>query len=121
VAEIETEERCLNFVPDSLKLLLEGILVSKDVGLKLASTGQAIMQAVRPRGLPAPLQVVLGIQLHHHFASRFLIDSLCATGSVVPIKKCKGLEKMPQLIKELMYPTVLPSLFSMSQIMLITT
>ena len=48
VAEIETEERCLNFVPDSLKLLLEEILVGKDVGLKLALIGQAIMQAARP-------------------------------------------------------------------------
>ena len=79
-AEIETEERCLNFVLDSLKLLLGGILVGKDVGLKLASIGQAIMQAARPRVLLAPLQVGLGIQLHHHFASRFLIDSLCRHG-----------------------------------------
>ena len=80
MAEIETEERCFNFVPDSLKLLLEGILVGKDVSLKLASIGQAIMQAARPRVLFAPLQVGLSIQLHHHFASRFLIDSLCRHG-----------------------------------------
>ena len=77
---IETEERCFNFVPDSLKLLLEGILGRKDVGLKLASIGQAIMQATRPQVLLALLQVGLGIQLHHHFASHFLIDSLCRHG-----------------------------------------
>ena len=77
VTEIETEERCLNFVPDSLKLLLERILVDKDVGLKLASIEQAIMQAARLRVLLAPLQVGLGLQIHHHFASCFLIDSLC--------------------------------------------
>ncbi len=41
-----------------------------------ASLGQAIMQATRPRVLLAPLQVGLGVQLHHHFASKFLIDSL---------------------------------------------
>ena len=34
------------------------------------------MQAARPRVLLASIQVGLGIQLHHHFASRFLIDSL---------------------------------------------
>ena len=34
------------------------------------------MQAVRPRVLLVPLQVGLGIQLHHHYASRFLIDTL---------------------------------------------
>ena len=34
------------------------------------------MQAARPRVLLAPLQVGLGVQIHHHFASRFLIDSM---------------------------------------------
>ena len=53
-----------------------GILTGKDVGLKLASIGQAMMQAARPRVLLAPLQVRVAVQLHHHFASRFLIDSL---------------------------------------------
>ena len=76
VDEIETEDRCLNFLPDTLKLLLEGILTGKDIGMKLASIGQAIMQAARPRVLITPLQVGLAVQLHHHFASRFLIDSL---------------------------------------------
>ena len=35
-----------------------------------------MMQAARPRVLLAPLQVGVAVQLHHHFASRFLIDSL---------------------------------------------
>lgn len=48
---------CLNFLPDSLTFLLEGILVRQDFGLKLASIGQVIMQAARPRVLLAPLQV----------------------------------------------------------------
>lgn len=51
-------------------------MTGKDVGLKLASIGQAMMQAARPRVLLAPLQVGVAVQLHHHFASRFLIDSL---------------------------------------------
>ena len=34
------------------------------------------MQAARPRVLLAPLQIGLGVQLHHHYASRFLIDTL---------------------------------------------
>ena len=73
VDDIETEESCLNFLPDTLKLLLEGILAGKDVGMKLAFIGQAIMQAARPQVL---LALHCTIQLHHHFASRFLIDSL---------------------------------------------
>ena len=45
------------------------------MGLKLASIGRVMMQAARPRVLLAPLQVGVAVQLHHHFASRFLIDS----------------------------------------------
>ena len=38
------------------------------------------MQAARPRVLLAPLQFGLGVQMHHHFGSRFLIDALHCHG-----------------------------------------
>ena len=77
---IETEaETNANFLPQTLKLFLEGILASKD-DVKVASIGQAIIQAARPRVILAPLQVGLAVQLHHHFASRFLIDTLHRLG-----------------------------------------
>lgn len=40
------------------------------------SLGQATMQAVRPKILLAPLHIRLGVPLHNHFASKFLIDVL---------------------------------------------
>jgi len=43
---------------------------------KIAAIWQAIMQASRPRVFMAPLQLGLGVQLHHHFASRDVIDTL---------------------------------------------
>ena len=77
---IETEaETNANFLPQTLKLLLEGLLASKD-GVKVASVGQAIIQAARPRVILAPLQLGLAVQLYHHFASRFLIDTLHRLG-----------------------------------------
>ena len=48
--------------------------------MKIAPIGQAIMQAARPRVLLAPLQFGLGVQMHHHFGSRFLIDALHCHG-----------------------------------------
>ncbi len=48
----------------------------KDVSTKIASIGQVVMQATRPRVILTPLQLGLGVQLHHRFASRFLIDTL---------------------------------------------
>ena len=38
------------------------------------------MQATRPRVLQAPLLLGLGVQMHFHFASRFLIDTLDGLG-----------------------------------------
>ena len=77
---IETEaETNANFLPQKLKLLPESILASKD-DMKVASIGQAIIQAVQPQVVLVPLQVGLVVQLHHHFASRFLIDTLHRLG-----------------------------------------
>jgi hypothetical protein len=74
--DIASVEKNVAYLPDTLKLFLQTIFTGKNVNVKLASIGQAIMQAARPKVLIAPLQIGLGVQLHHHFGSRFLIDSL---------------------------------------------
>ena len=56
------------------------ILTGKNIDLKLASIGQAIIQGARPRVILAPLQLGLGVQMHHHFSSKFLIDTLHSHG-----------------------------------------
>ena len=38
------------------------------------------MQATRPKVLMAPLQIGLAVQLHSHFASRYIVDCLHAYG-----------------------------------------
>ena len=77
--EISSTDKALSFIPNSLILLLQTLVVGKDINSKVASLGQAIMQCIRPRALIAPLQIGLGIQLHHHFASKFLIDTPSCT------------------------------------------
>ena len=47
---------------------------------KVGSLGQALMQAARPRSMMMPLQIGLGLELHHQFASKFLIDTLSNLG-----------------------------------------
>ena len=70
-------EKAMAFVPESLRILLQ-TLFPVNSSTKVASLGQAITQAARPRAILCPLQLGLGVQLHHHFSSRFLIDSLNA-------------------------------------------
>lgn len=65
-----------SYVPESLQVLLRNMFAGKNIDTKVASTGQSIMQAIRPRMMIAPLQLGLGVQMHHHFASRFLVDTL---------------------------------------------
>lgn len=68
--------RAMDFLPESLHTLLHFLFPGTNTSTKVASIGQAIIQATRPRVRLCPLQLGLGVQLHHHFASRFLIDSL---------------------------------------------
>ena len=56
------------------------IFSERKADLKIASIGQAIVQAARPRVVIAPLQTGLAVQVHHHFASRFLLESLYSSG-----------------------------------------
>jgi len=82
--EMSSIEQALKFIPKLLQLFLKTIFVGKHISLKLASVGQAIIQATRPRSIVAPLQLGLGVQMHHHFASKFLIDSLNSHGFCSP-------------------------------------
>lgn len=78
--ELASVEKACEFLPESLRIFLQLLFTSVDSKVKMASIGQAIFQSTRPRVILAPLQVGLGIQLHHHFASRFLIDTLHKLG-----------------------------------------
>ena len=73
-------ECALEYVPASLRCLLQHLLVGKDTRKQEASIGHIIVQGVRPRAVIAPLQICLAIQMHHHFRSKFLIDILSAMG-----------------------------------------
>ncbi|CAG2201846.1 unnamed protein product [Mytilus edulis] len=75
-SDVSSLKSNLQYVPESLSYLLETMFAEKDSKMKIASIGQAIVQASRPRVLIAPLQIGLGIQLHHNFASRFLVSTL---------------------------------------------
>ena len=61
---MESRTCCKEFIPPSLRLLLKKMFVAKSTDLRIASIGQAIMQAVRPKAIVAPLQIGLGVQMH---------------------------------------------------------
>jgi hypothetical protein len=69
-------EKNLQYIPESLQTFLLTLITVKGPRLKVSAIGQAIMQAVRHRCQIAPLQIGIGVQLHHHFASKLLIDTL---------------------------------------------
>lgn len=48
--------------------------------MKIASIEQAVMQTSRPRALITLLQLGPGVQVHHNFASRFLVSTLNCLG-----------------------------------------
>nr|XP_054767556.1 uncharacterized protein LOC129274841 [Lytechinus pictus] len=103
-ADISSTSVALDFIPDTLKLLLMNMFVGINVDVKVASIGQAIMQAVRPRVLLAPLQLGLGVQLHRHFASRFLIDTLHSQGFCCSFFEVKRYERRAAISQEAEFP-----------------
>ena len=78
--ELMSKDSNLIYVPGGLQLFLRTIFSEKNVDIKISSIGQAVIQAARPRVLIAPLQIGLGVQVHHHFASKFLVDTLDKLG-----------------------------------------
>ena len=69
-----------DYLPISLRTMLNKLFVGTDKDEKVAAIGQSIIQAVRPRALVVPLQIGLATQLHHLYKSRFLIDTLSVMG-----------------------------------------
>jgi hypothetical protein len=78
--EVSSTEDALKYVPNLLEQFLRSLFVGKDIDLKVAAIAQAMIQAIRPRAIMAPLQFALGIQMHHHFATKFLINTLHSMG-----------------------------------------
>ena len=91
--DMESRTRCKEFLLPSLRLLLEKMFVAKSTDLRTASIGQAIMQAVRPKAIVAPLQIGLGVQMHRQFVSRFLIDSLHIHGFCTSYSEVQKFER----------------------------
>lgn len=77
LSSVESEN---DYLPDTLRCLLDELFVGCNRNVKTASIGQCIVQAVRPRALICPLQLSLAVQMDHHFSSRFLLDTLYKLG-----------------------------------------
>jgi hypothetical protein len=78
--DFESIEKCQDFIPQSLQLFLDVLSKSKSGKLKRIAIGHALQQLARPRILLAPLQVALGVQAHHLYGSRLLVDLLYSLG-----------------------------------------
>lgn len=109
--EMSSVDQALEFIPNLLQVFLKNIFVGKDISLKLASIGQAIIQAARPKAVIAPLQLGLGVQMHHHFASKFLIDSLSSHGFCSPYTVVQKYERSAAVNQGTDIPGYAPDIF----------
>jgi len=92
-ADISSPQKGVEYLPQTLQLLLSNLFVGKDTDTKVAAIGQSIMQATSPRVLIAPLQLGLGVQLHHQFASKHLIETLSNLGYCSSYKEVQRFEQ----------------------------
>ena len=66
--------------------------------MKISAIGQALIQAARPRTVLTPLQLWLAVQMHHHFQSKYLIESLHALGFSASYKEVLKFERNAAMI-----------------------
>lgn len=93
----------LKYLPESLRFILSGLFPGAN-DLKVATIGHCIVQASRPKSVLAPITFGLGIQLHHLYGSRFLIDSLYAHGLCISYDEVLRFSKSAAKSSEMMYP-----------------
>ena len=84
------------------------LFLEKNSDRKIASIGRAIIQATCPRVLIAPLQIGVAVQMHHHFGSKFLIDTVFA----YHILKFKKLELSAEDAQDKEIPGFIPVQFA---------
>ena len=70
----------LEFLPESLRFFLNQLFPGKNTDCEVTGIGHALIQSTRPRAIIFPLQIGIAVQLHYHFRSRFLIDTLYNLG-----------------------------------------
>ena len=91
--DIMSMDSNMECIPENLRLFLKHVIDIKSSERKVASIGQAIVQASAPRSVIEPLQLGLGVQLHHHFGSRYLIDLLNSLGFCCPYREVQRFER----------------------------
>lgn len=89
--DIIAEEQ-ISFLPEALRAFLTHVFKGKELSMKVAAIGQAIIQNTRPNTVLAPLQIGLGVQMHKVFGSRFLLDTLSHLGFSVSYTEVRKFE-----------------------------
>ena len=80
VEDITNIDRGMEWIPDSLKLLLTYLIPVK---LKQLTIGQCIVQAAKPRSLISPVPFGLAVELEKTFGSKWLLSHLAKFGFCV--------------------------------------
>ena len=79
--EISSLSANLDYLPESLQVFLQKVIDNKQGKKKIASIGQAIVQTATPRSIICPLQLGLGVMVHHMSGSKIMVDCLNNLGN----------------------------------------
>ena len=104
---LKSSDEMLEYLPRSLICFLELISSGTLKPLKLASIGQCLVQLARPKAVLAPLQLGLGVEMHHQYGSKHLIQTLNNMGFCCSYKEVNNFERCAA--SQAVYSTVQPT------------
>ena len=95
--EIRNADEQLPYITSGLQSFLTMMIYEKEI--VVAAIGQSIMQNARARAVLAPLQAVLGVQVHHVTGSKFMVQQLNKSGFAVSYSEVQLFERSAALNK----------------------
>ena len=110
-ADMNYPQKGVELLPESLNLLLRDVFVDKCTDVKIASVGQDIIASSQTTVFITYLQLGLGVQLHHYFGSKYLIETLYNLGFCCIYKEVQRYEHSAALTNTTEIPGYLPEQF----------
>ena len=77
----------LSYIPSLLRLFSSKLFTGREINIKVAPIGHAVIDGVRPRAVISSLQYALPVQLCNRFPLKYLLEAFSSLGYCLAYKE----------------------------------